>query len=918
MTIRNLDYLFNPKSVALIGASKTPMSVGAVLAKRLFNSGFDGPIMPVNPKYTAIEGVLTYPDIASLPITPDLAVISTPPDTVPGIIAELGARGTRGVVVISAGFGESRDAHGKDLEQAMLDAAKPYLMRVIGPNCLGIMVPGIALNASFAHINPRPGNLAFVAQSGAIVTSVADWANSRNIGFSHMVSLGGMCDVDFGDMLDYLAYDSNTRAIMLYIETTKQARKFLSAARAASRIKPVIVVKAGINEAGAKAAASHTGALAGLDAVYEAVFRRSGMLRVNSLIEVFDAVEILSMPHPPKGDRLAILTNGGGIGVLATDALIEEGGSLAELEEKTLEQLDKSLPNTWSHANPVDIIGDAPGKRYRDSLAALVEDKNVDAILVMACPTACAVGVDAASEVVEIAGKHSRPPILTCWVGDDAAEESRQLFAQHHIPSYYTPGQAVRAFMYMVKYHRSQVMLTETPPSIPEDFEPDIPAARKIIDKALAENRTWLTEPEAKDVLSAYAIPVAPTRTAATPDEAAAVAAEMGGAVVLKILSTDITHKSEVGGVALDLSGPAEVKERAQIMIDRVRSKYPSASIQGFTLSPMVRRPTAYELIAGVFTDKQFGPIILFGHGGTAVEVMNDKSLGLPPLNMLLAMDVIKDTRIYNQLKGYRGLAAVNLDAVALTLIKISQLIIDIPEIEELDINPLLADEYGVIGLDARIKIAEASSVGADRLAIRPYPKELEEDVMIDGKMCLFRPILPEDEPMLQDAFTKLNAEQIRMRFFVPLKALSHVMAARFTQIDYDREMSMVMTEHGIPGEVPIYGVVRINTDPDVEIAEYDVLVREEMTGKGLGRLLMQRIIAYCRTRGIQQIYGDILRENKKMLTMCEQLGFEKRVYKDDNSIVRMLLELKQEKPALEGSVTEPTKTTAREKVKVS
>ncbi len=890
MTIRNLEYLFKPKSVALIGASKTPLAVGQVLARRLFNSGFDGPIMPVNPKHTAIEGVLTYPDIGSLPIVPDLAVISTPPDTVPGIIAELGALGTRAAVVISAGFGESRDEHGKNLEQAMLDAAKPYLMRIIGPNCLGIMVPGIALNASFAHLNPLPGNLAFVAQSGAIVTSVADWANSRNIGFSHLVSLGGMADVDFGDMLDYLANDVNTRAILLYIESTKQARKFLSAARAASRMKPVIVVKAGVHEEGAKAAASHTGALSGLDSVYAAVFRRSGMLRVNSLIEVFDAVEILAMQHPPKGDRLALLTNGGGIGVLATDALIDEGGSLAELDQTTLEELDKVLPVTWSHSNPVDIIGDAPGSRYKDSLAALIKDKNLDAILVMNCPTACAIGVDAAREVVEIASHHSKPPILTCWVGDDAAEESRELFAQNHIPSYYTPGQAVRAFMYMVKYHRSQIMLTETPPSVPEDFEPDTAAARAIIDRVFKEDRTWLTEPEAKDVLAAYAIPVAPTRVADTPEAAAAVAAEMGGAVVLKILSPDITHKSDIGGVALDLSGPAEVRERAQIMMDRVRAKDPNATITGFTLSPMVRRPTAYELIAGVFTDQQFGPVILFGHGGTAVEVMNDKALGLPPLNMLLAMDVIRDTRIYNQLKGYRGLASVNLDAVALTLIKISQLIIDIPEIEELDINPLLADEYGVIGLDARIRIAEAHSQGADRLAIRPYPKDLEEDVIIDGRTCLFRPILPEDEPMLQDAFTKLNAEQIRMRFFVPLKTLSHVMAARFTQIDYDREMALVMTEHGIPGEVPIYGVVRINTDPDVEIAEYDVLVREEMTQKGVGRFLMNRIIEYSRQRGLKQIYGDVLRENKIMLTMCEQLGFERTVYKEDSSIVRMVL----------------------------
>ncbi len=896
MTIRNLDCLFKPRSIALIGASKRPQSVGAVLARNLFNAGFDGPVMPVNPKHKAIEGVLTYADVDSLPITPDLAVISTPADSVPGIIDDLGKRGTRAAIVISAGFGESRDPHGKDLQQAMLDAAKPYLLRIIGPNCLGVMVPSLGLNASFCHLNPHPGKLAFAAQSGAIVTSVADWAYSRSIGFSHLISLGGMADVDFGDMLDYLANDPGTSAIMLYIESVKDARKFLSAGRAAARMKPVVVVKAGRHAEGARAAASHTGALAGIDAVYDAVFRRAGMLRVTSLIEVFDAVEVLAMANPPRGDRLAILTNGGGIGVLATDALIDDGGRLARLDETTIERLDAVLPPTWSHGNPVDIIGDAPGKRYADALGALMQDQNIDAVLVLNCPTAIASGTEAAQAVIDVGSGHRRPALLTGWVGDEAAEEARQLLSRHGIPSYYTPGQAVRAFMYMVRYQRSQTLLMETPPSIPEEFEPDKACVRGLIDQVLDEQRDWLSEPEAKQVLSAYAIPVVATRTAPDPAGAAAVAAELGGAIALKILSPDITHKSDIGGVALNLNGPAAVRDSAEAMLARIQEKYPEARIEGFTVSTMVRRPGAYELIAGVINDLQFGPVILFGAGGTAVEVMDDKSLGLPPMNMHLAHEVISRTRIFKLLQGFRGQPGANLEAIALTLIKIAQLVTDFPEIIELDINPLLADEYGVMGLDARIRVQKANGDGSARLAIRPYPKDLEETISTRrGEKLFLRPILPEDEPKLQETFARLTPEEIRLRFFIPMKTMSHMMAARFTQIDYDREMSLILTEHGIPGETPIYGVVTINADPDNERAEYAVLVRGDMSGQGLGILLMKRIIGYARKRGIREIHGDVLSENGAMLHLCETLGFRQSRNPDDPGIVKVVLELQSD-----------------------
>ncbi len=893
MTIRNLEYMFKPQSIALIGASKKQGSIGSILAHNLFNAGFDGPIMPVNPKYNAIEGVLTYPDVASLPVTPDLAIISTPPNTVPEIIETLGKRGTRAAIVITAGFGESKNEHGHDLEQAMLDAARPYLLRILGPNCLGLMVPGVHLNASFCHLNPKTGSLAFVAQSGAVVTSVADWADKRNIGFSHLVSLGGMSDIDFGDMLDYLANDPDTRAILLYIESVKDARKFLSAGRSAARMKPVVVVKAGRHTEGARAASSHTGALAGNDAVYDAVFDRAGMLRVSSLLEIFDAVEILAAGRLPKGDRLAILSNGGGIGVMATDALIDDGGHLAELSDQTLESLDAALPVTWSHGNPVDIIGDAPGSRYAKGVSALMEDSGIDAILVLNCPTAVTTGREAAQAVIEAIDGRRSPMLLTSWVGDAAAAEARELFAQELIPSYYTPGQAVRAFMYMVNYQRNQQMLMETPASIPSKFKADTAAAQSIITRALEQQRQWLTEPEAKAVLETYNIPVVTTKIASSPQEAAELAAEFGSPVVLKILSEEITHKSDVGGVVLDLNGPANVKSAAQAMLERISKQFPEAVIEGFTVSPMVERPGAYELIVGMFNDLQFGPVLLFGAGGTAVEVMNDKALGLPPLNMHLAKDLMSRTRIYKLLKGYRDQQAINLDAVALTLIKLSQLISDLPEIVELDINPLLADEYGVVSLDARIRIQGFENEFSRRLAISPYPRELEEMVKTksDSNMLL-RPIRPEDEPALQQAFKHVAPEQVRLRFFVPMKTLSHVMAARFTQIDYDREMALILTEQGIPGEAPIYGVVHISADPDNIEAEFDILLRNDMAGQGLGHLLMEKIINYACSRGIAEIFGHVLRENSPMLGLCKRLGFVESIVPGEPGIVRVSLPL--------------------------
>ncbi|HKI97769.1 MAG TPA: bifunctional acetate--CoA ligase family protein/GNAT family N-acetyltransferase [bacterium] len=893
MTIRNLEALFHPRSIALIGASRKPSTVGAVLAHNLLAGGFDGPVMPVNPRHDTVESVIAYPDVASLPIAPDLAVIATPTETVPGLVAELAGRGTRAAIVISAGFGEMRDERGPGLQQAVLDAARPALLRVVGPNCLGVMSPSSGVNASFAHVAPQPGRVAFVTQSGAIVTSMLDWAHERGIGFSRLVSLGDMVDVDFGDMLDYLANDADTHAILLYIEGVTSARKFLSAARAASRSKPVVVVKGGRFAEGARAVSSHTGALAGVDAVYDAVFRRAGMLRVHSLTELFAAVETLAMTCRPKGDRLTILTNGGGIGVLATDALIEEGGRLAELSEATLQRLDGVLPPAWSHGNPVDVIGDATGPRYAGALEAILEDPGTDAVLALHCPTAVASGTEAAHALVESAEARRCTHLLTSWVGDGSAEEARRTFIAHSIPTYDSPEQAVRAFMYLVNYRRGQELLMETPASVPEDFSPDVERAQRLIARVLEEQRRWLTEPEAKEVLGAYGVPTVATRTAPTPELAASIAAELGGLVALKIVSPDLLHKSDVGGVVLDLAGPAAVQRAAEAMAADIGVAYPEARLEGFAVQPMVRRPGAYELLVGATEDPQFGPVILFGHGGTAVEVIDDKALGLPPLNMRLAHEVISRTRIFRQLRGFRDHPAVHLDAVAMTLLKVSQLMIDLPEVQELDINPLLADAYGVMALDARIGVARAERLGAERLAIRPYPKELEETIVLgDGRPLLLRPIRPEDEPSLQATFATLDPEEIRLRFFVPIRTLTHVTAARFTQIDYDREMALVLTEPGIPGRTRIYGVVSIISDPDNERGEYAIIIHHDLTGLGLGPALMRRMMDYARWRGLHEIHGDVLRENKIMLKLCTAFGFQQRNIPGDPGVVRVVATL--------------------------
>lgn len=890
MSIRNLDRMFHPKSVAVIGASNRERSVGRVLSRNLLTGGFEGPVLPVNPRSEAIGSTLAYRDVDALPFAPDLAVICTPPDSVPGIIDTLGRRGTKAAVVITAGFAETRSDAGRRLTQDMLDAARPHLMRVVGPNCVGILVPGIGLNASFAHLQPKAGDIAFVSQSGAVATAVLDWATHRGIGFSHVVSLGNMADVDFGDMLDFLLADPKTRAILLYVESITHAPKFMSAARAAARAKPVIIVKSGRTADAARAAASHTGALAGSDAVYDAAFRRAGMLRVFSMDELFDAVETLAYGPRIVGDRLAIVSNGGGIGVLATEALSDAGGRLAVLSPDTLARLDACLPATWSHGNPVDIIGDAPGSRYAEAVAAVLEDPGTDAVLVLNCPTAIADSRDAARATLDVlqgaAGKRRLPPILTNWLGDGAAAEARRLFAAARVPSFETPEQAVRGFMHLVRYRRHQALLMETPQPLHEWTAPAVEAARAVIAGAAAEGRTMLTEPEAEQVLEAYGIPVVQTLTATTPEEAGRAAARIGGRIALKILSRQISHKSDVGGVRLGLEGAAAVRAAAEAMLATVAERSGGAKVDGFTVQAMASLPHAHELIIGVHRDQVFGPTVLFGKGGIEVEVVRDSAIALPPLNSVLAQDLIAQTRVHDLLRGYRDRPAADLEAIQRVLERVGQLSLDLPEVAELDINPLLAGPGGVIALDARIRIAAAEE--AVRPAIRPYPGHLVHDaVLADGSTVSIRPIRPEDEPGIADMLARSSMEDLRLRFFAPIRQLSHESAARLTQIDYGREMAFVATD----GE-GLIGVSRLAEDPEGETAEFAIMVRTDRQMIGLGERLMGDLIDYARDRGIATLHGTVMTENRRMLALCEKLGFVRSSVPEDPGIALLTLSL--------------------------
>lgn len=846
MTIRNLDALFAPKSIALIGASNTPSSVGNVLARNLLSGGFLGPVMPVNPHETTIAGFRSFTSIAGLPAGPDLAVIATPAKTVPGVIKQLADCGCRAAIVISAGF----DGPGR---LAVLEAARPTLMRIIGPNCLGFLSPGRGINASFSHLAPLKGDLALITQSGAIATSLIDWTVGRGIGFSHLISLGDMSDVDLGDLLDYVALDQDTSAILLYAETITHARKFMSAARIAARTKPVIIMKSGRSLSGARAAASHTGALAGSDAVYDAAFRRAGMLRVETLRHLFDAAASLASGLQLKSDRLTILTNGGGLGVIAADALEQGGGVLAELDAATGERLGDLLPSGWSHANPIDILGDAGGKRYEKTLRVLTDSRSAcgDTLLVMNCPTGVADAEEAARAVTRVYQDLPERAIIGCWMGETSARRSRDVLDRAGVPNYETPEEAIAAFLHLSEYAKNQASLLEAPAAARTAPERSA-AVRAIISGVIADGRLVLTEAEAKDVLDAYNIPAVRTHIAATPQEAGRIAASIGKPVALKVLSRDISHKSDVGGVRLDLPGPDDVIAAAGDMLTRVREKRPDAVIDGFTVQEMVKRPMAHELLVGCAPDPVFGPCLLFGHGGIAAEIISDRCMGLPPLNACLAQDMIRRTRISRLLGGYRDRPPANLSAVADVLVSLSDLVVDFPEIAELDINPLLADAEGVIALDARI-ILRAPQQPAAPFAILPYPKRLVSTATAGGQPVGIRPVRPDDTGRLYQFARQIRPEDMRLHFCgeaVP----AMTWAARMSQIDYDRQMVLVADlADGSTG-----GLVSLMFDPDFTKASCMLMVRPDLDIPQLEDLLMPPLLAYVHARGAAYVRGDI------------------------------------------------------------
>jgi acetyltransferase len=875
MTIRNLNHLFKPGSVAIIGASERAHSVGATVLQNVIRGGFAGAIYPVNPRYRSLGGLKAYEDVASLPTAPELAVICTPAAAVPGLIHELGAKGTRAAIVLSAGLSD-KGRSGLPLRDEMLAAARPYTLRILGPNCVGMLVPRIGLNASFAHVDALPGRIAFVSQSGAMVTGMLDWAKARGIGFSKFISLGDSTDVDFGDVLDYLADDPDTDAILLYVEAVTHARKFMSGARSAARVKPTLVVKAGRVPEGARAAASHTGALAGSDAVYDAAIRRAGMLRVNTTEELFDAVETLARLRHLRGDRLAILTNGGGPGVMATDALVSAHGRMAQLSPKTLAELDQVLPANWSRGNPVDIIGDAPAERYVQVLEVLMRDPNVDATLFIHAPTAIVPSAEIAAAVAPFA-QQAKGKLLSCWLGSEAVAQARAIFTDAGIATYEMPEQATQGFMQMVEYRRNQALLMQVPPAMPAGEVEDRERARKAIHTVLAEGRDILTEPEAKQVLSAYGIPIVETRTAATPEQAAKAAIEIGFPVAIKILSPQISHKTDVGGVALNLEDAAEVMHAATDMAARVAALRPDATVEGFSVQSMASRPEGRELIIGMTTDAVFGPVIMFGQGGVAVEVISDAAVALPPLNMTLARDLVSRTRVSRLLGAYRNREAADQDAICRALIHVADLVMDIPEIVELDINPMVSDARGVIALDGRIKVRAAVTEGHDRLAIRPYPHELEERTNWNGEDLLLRPIRPEDAPQYLDLFHALNPDDVRMRFFASMKELQPKQLAGLTQIDYDREMAFCAIRELGNGSQEILGVARAVADLDAIRAEFAIAVRSDLKHKGLGNVLMDKLVRYCKERGMAEMVGETLFGNTALVGLAQQFGFTVR-----------------------------------------
>ena len=889
-----LDPLFSPHSVAVIGASERAGSVGRSVLWNLLSSPFGGTVFPVNAKRPNVLGIKAYPSVRDLPDKVDLVVLTTPADTVPGLIAESVELGIPAAIVISAGFKEYGE-HGKELERQISEIIRGK-MRLIGPNCLGVMNPVRGFNATFAHTVARPGNVAFISQSGALCTAVLDWSLRENVGFSAFVSVGSMLDVNWGDLVDYFGSDPRTHSIVIYMESIGDARSFLSAAREVSLTKPVIVIKAGRTAAAAKAAASHTGALTGSDEVLDAAFRRSGVLRVNSIADIFFMSDVLAKQPRPRGKRLCILTNAGGPGVLATDALVAGGGELAELSPETLKAFDEILPAQWSHNNPVDILGDAEPERYAKSLEIAAKDPSIDGMLVVLTPQDMTNPTQIAEKLKPYA-KGLGKPVLASWMGGAEVAAGEQILNQAGIPTFQFPDSAVRAFNYMWRYSYNLKGLYETP-ALPqhEDAAVQHGKAQHIIQQARQSGRTILTEYESKQLLKAYDIPTVDTRIAVTEQEALQAAEDIGYPVVLKLYSLTITHKTDVGGVQLNLRDAAAVKSAFQAIKQAVTEKAGAEHFQGVTVQPMVKLD-GYELIVGSSLDAQFGPVILFGTGGQLVEVFKDRALALPPLNSTLALRMMEQTNILKALKGVRGRKPVDLAALEDLLVRFSQLVVEQPWIKEIDINPLLASPERILALDARV-VVHGLDMTEDQLpttAIRPYPIHLVKPwTMKDGKDVVIRPIRPEDEPQMIEFHKKLSERSVYLRYFQPLKLTQRTAHERLTRtcfIDYNREMALVAERKNEAGEPEILAVGRLSKLHGRDEAELAAVATDAAQHKGLGTELYRRLIEFARDEKLKLIVSTMLPENREMRAVCVKHGFKMFSSMEDNTI-RAELEL--------------------------
>ena len=888
MSQHYLNALFAPASVAVIGASERPDAIGQIVFQNLLQAGYKGALYPVNPKSAEIQGQRAYPSIADIGKPVEMVIIATPPQTVPGIIEECGLHGVKAAVIITAGFGET-GPKGAALERQLLDNARRYDIRLIGPNCLGVMRPAIGLNATFNKGVANVGNIAFISQSGALCTAILDWAERNDVGFSSVVSMGSSTDVDFGEILDFLVSDPNTHSILMYIEGIRNARSFMSALRAAARIKPVILVKVGRHAAGSKAAMSHTASLVGADDVFDAAISRSGAVRVQTVTQLFTAARALSCGFRPVGNRLAIVTNGGGPGVMATDRAVDLGLAIATLSDATVEYLNQHLPENWSHGNPVDIIGDAQSDRYQHAVKACLEDDNVDGVLAILTPQAMTKPLESAQALIELADTHSKP-LLTCWMGEVQVEESRRAFTKAHRPHFRTPEPAVEVFSHLSAYYRNQKLLMQMPGPFSHHIEPDVESARLIIEGAMQEHRKVLNEMESKALLSAFHIPVARTMVAHSPTEALLIAQQLGFPVAMKVNSPDITHKSDAGGVMLNLRNAHEVRAAYQHIIDNVQQNRPNAKVEGIAIEPMVVKPNGRELMIGVTSDPVFGPVITFGAGGTTVEIMGDRAVALPPLNRFLVRELIGETRISRMLGHFRNLQPANIEALEDVLLRVSEMVCELPLLREMDINPLILDEHGALAADARVMV-EYRQPSADRyahMAIYPYPTHLVSPwQMADGTDVVIRPIRPEDADLVKRFVHDLSEETKYFRFMNSVQELTEEMLARLTQLDYSREMALVAVTSDEEAETEL-GVARYSINPDGESCEFALVVADKITGKGLGQKLMVSLMEAARSVGLASIEGEVLSHNHNMLKLMTRLGFTIRPSSEDAGIMRV------------------------------